>query len=476
MELRKTSRNISIVALSYALMWIATFVFTLAQARYLEPARFGQLSLALSYTTFLSIAIDFGLGTQLSRMVAQGVAGKAEALAATIAIRGVLWILAMPVLWLVTSALGYGTELQGAILILALSALVISVSTTIAAYLQGHEEFLLPSIASVLYRVSAAAIGTMVLHVHPDLGALAAVYVAAAMVNVAVLVFGLRRHRVLLGFDARGAVALFRSSIPIGAYFIVASFYFNVDMVMLEQLAPAESVGWYAAAYRLFIAATILPQIVNGMVLYPVFSRLSLGSRDQLKAVIDKALTFLTLAGMAAALVLALSADRIVALLYPADAYGEAANALRLLAPGIPLLYLNSVFSYVLFALKDERRLLVMAIAFAILNPLGNLVAITLLEHEGAALMTTLTEFGILLWLLRLMPSDLLGRESFRVVAKASLAAIAAALVFVLAREHEVPATLLLALLVYGGAALALRAVAPADLRAVLALVRVERR
>ena len=62
--------------------------------------------------------------------------------------------------------------------------------------------------------------------------------------------------------------------------------------------------------------------IVAGMVLYPVLSRLS-RSRGELRRVIEKALTLLTLLGVAAALVLALFAERIVGFVYPAQAYAD---------------------------------------------------------------------------------------------------------------------------------------------------------
>ena len=142
--LHRTARNVSIVAVSQLIMWLATLGFTIAQASLLGPARFGQLSLALSYALFLSVVIDFGLGIQLSRMVAQRTGGP-DALGATILARVVLWLVALPCLWLVTVLLGYERELQLSILVLALSVLFVGIATSIEAYLRGQEEFTLPS-------------------------------------------------------------------------------------------------------------------------------------------------------------------------------------------------------------------------------------------------------------------------------------------------------------------------------------------
>lgn len=472
--LRGAAQNISIVAASHIAIWAATFAFTIVQARFLEPARFGELSLALAYAAFLAIVVDFGTSTQLSRMVAQRSGDLAGAVAATMLVRSALWVAVLPLVWLASFFLGYDAELRTTIVVLAFAALLIALGGTITAYLQGREDFLLVSLASIAHRLAVATIGIaiLVLVSGPSLVLVAVAFVVGAAVNVGVLVAGSRRRATIrYALRPRRALGLLRAAVPIGAYFVVATFYFNVDLIMLERLTPAENVGWYAAAYRLFNAATIVEAIVIGKVLYPVLSRLSLGPPAELRLVIEKALSFLTLVGGAAVLVLVLCAEQIVALLYPADLYAPAANALRLLAPGLLFLYLNSVLCYTLFALKQEKRLLVMAVAFAFFNALANLIAIPLFAQDGAALVTTLTELGLLVWLTCLMPRDMLRLESVRIGAKTAVAALAAALVVIVSGASTLGSMASLALSVYIGCAVMVRAIAPSDLRAIAALV-----
>lgn len=468
--LRSAARNISIVAVSQLLMWVATFVFTIAQAHLLGPARFGSLSLALSYAVILGFVVDFGLGIHLSRIVAQR-SGGVEALGATIVARSAIWAVAVPLLWLATIVFAYDRELQGTILVLAVSALFVGISTAIEAFLRGQERFLLPSVASVVYRLTAAAVGIVVLVLGQSLVGVAWAFLLGAIANLAVLLVGVSaRSWIKARLDPRMAWSLFRAAIPLGMFWIMGTFSFNVDMVILERLLPRENVGWYAAAYRLFIVATIFPTIVAGMVLSPVLARLSLGPRDELRTLLEKMLTVLIISGVAVSLVLGLFAERIVSILYPAEAYWPAANALRLLAPRLLFVYVNSVFMYTLIALHQERRLVVMAATLAILTPLGNLLAVPMLQQEGAALVGSLTELAWLIWNVRLMPKDLLSGASVRIAAKAGLAAIPAALVGALAPERSLLITLPLVLATYAGAALALRIVRPSDLQALRAL------
>jgi len=266
--------------------------------------------------------------------------------------------------------------------------------------------------------------------------------------------------------------AFLQTEVPFGLYWIATTFYWSIGLIILERLAPAESVGHFAAAYRLFSVATIPPSVIAGVVLYPVLARLALGSRAELRAVIEKALTLLTLSGMAAALVFAVLAEPIVALLYPAETYAQAASALRLLAPALLFIYVNWILASALLSLHQERRLLVIAAAAAVLNPLANFVAIPVLGQDGAALTTSFTELLILVWLVRTMPRDLLGLENLRVGAKALAAAAITAVVLAPIRAESLLITAPLALALFGAATLALSTVSTSDLRALRALVR----
>ena len=468
---RSAARNVSIVAGSHMLMWAATLLFTVAQARFLGPARFGELSLALAYALFLTVVIDFGLGIQLSRMVAQR-SGDAAALSATVLLRVALWIVSVPCLMLVTIVLGYEAELQLTILVLAVSVLFVGISASIEAFLRGHEQFVLPSIAAVAYRTTAAVVGVALLMSGQQIVVVAGAFLIGAATNLAVLLIGLRGRDAMERVDPQLAVRLFREAIPLGLWWIIASFVFSTDLVIMELRAPAENVGWYAAAYRLFNVATIFPAITVGMVLSPVLSRLSLGPREELRRVLEKALTVLILSGIAVALVMVVFADGIIAALYPAESYASAANALRLLAPRLAFLYVNSALLYALLALHQERRLLLMAVTFAVINPLANFIVIPVLRQDGAALVSSLTELCWLVWLVSVMPRDLITLDSARLAGKAAVAAIGAAFVGHLVADRGLLVAVPLALATYGLLVLLLGAIQASDTQALRALVR----
>jgi O-antigen/teichoic acid export membrane protein len=466
-------RNASIVAGAQIITWAATFLFTVAQARYLGPARFGELSLALSYAVILGVVVDFGVSTKLARDVAQRPAGAGQALAASFAVRVALWCAAMPIVWVTTVLLGYDGELQESILVLALSLLIGGFALSLAAYFQGREAFLFPSLGSVAQRGSAALLGVAALAMGFGIVVVAAAYVAACVLQVLVMLPGLRKHPVpSLRLERSAAAEMIRGTAILGCFWILGSLYYNVDMVILQQLASPERVAWYAAAYRLFNATAMVVGFVLGTVLYPALSRLSMDSRESLRRAMERAFAFVVASGVFLALTLVVAADQLVALLYSAHDYGPAASSLRLLAPGLAAMYANGVFFLALLALGFERRLLVMAAVLAVLNPLANLLVIPSLQQDGAAIITSITELVVLGWVLAITPKDLRSAARPAVLMKAALAAGAAAVVLWSLRDWPLFVGIPIAGLLYLVLGLALGLVPVEELRAIPARFR----
>jgi O-antigen/teichoic acid export membrane protein len=461
-------RNASVVAVAQAITWTATFLFTVAQARYLSPTGFGELSLALSYAIVMGVVVDFGLSTKLARDVAQRPATAGKALAASLVVRACLWGLAMPLVWVGTVALGYHTELQATILILGSSLLFAGVAASLGAYFQGREEFVFRSLGSVVQRGSAAALGVALLAMGQGIVVMAIVYLVSQLLQVLVMVPGMRRYPVSSMTLERGAsVGMFRGAATLGVFWILGAIYGNVGIVILERLAPPENVAWFAAAYRLFNAAVMGMGLVIGAVLYPALSRLAVGPRDALRRAMETWFAILLASGVFTALALVMAADQAVALLYPKHQYAEAATTLRLLAPGLAGMYANGVFFLALLGLGLERRLLVMAAALAVLTPIANLLAIPLLQHNGTALITSGTEAVILVWVLAATPADLRGAANPRVVVKVLVAATPAAACLWWLRDEPVLIAISLAAAIYVAALLALKTVPGADMAAV---------
>lgn len=471
-SLPAVAQRFSLVAVAQAITLIATFLFTFAQARYLGPASFGHLSVALSVTAILSLVVDFGLSSKLPRDVAQRPGSAGKALAASIVVRTGVWCVAMPLVWGGTVVLHYDAELQASILILGVSVLFGGVAASLASYFQGREEFLFPSLATITQRGSAALFGVAALALGHGVVVVAAVYVVASVLQVLVMVPGIRRHPVSSVVLERSTIVdTMRGTATLGFFWMLGAFYYNVDMLILQRLMPPENVAWYAAAYRLFGVALAVVGFASSMVLYPMISRLSIGPRAPLRAAMERSFTFLVATGIFVALAVAFSADQVVGFVFPARDYVEAPTALRLLAPALLAMYSNGPFFMVLLGMGFERRLLVMAAVLAVLNPLANFALIPLLQQNASALLTSATEAIVLVWVIALTPKELRGAANPAAVVKLLVAAVPAAACLWLLRDQSMFIGVPLAGVAYTAVALVLGIIPASELRSIRDLV-----
>ena len=323
--------------------------------------------------------------------------------------------------------------------------------------------------------MAAATVGIAVLVAGAGVIGVAAVYAISAALAAVILFAGLRGSGLATPRIRAGAVRdVLGSALPIGLYWIVGTFYFNVDMALVERLTPRESLGHYAAAFRLFTAASIVPAIVCGTVLYPMYSRLSSSSSAAagLRPAVEKTIAYLTLVGLFVTVIFAVLASPIVGLLYPLPAYGPAADALRLLAPGLLFLYVNSVLGSALFALHLEKRLLRIAAAAAVLNLVANLLLIPIFGIQAAAAITSGTELFLLGALLFSAPRGLVGSMSAQFAMRATLAGGVTALALVPLAQAPVVIAAPLGAVIFAVACLLFQALPADDLQFALALVR----
>jgi len=460
--------NLFLVGLTQIVLWTATLIFTIFQARWLGPAAFGELSIGISYCAVLMVVIDFGLSTQLARNVAKE-RQTIAALWATIIARVAIWGFVMLALSGIVRVLGYRSELANTVLILGGSLLFVGISSSIGAYLQGKEEFRRASIAAIAQRVGAAIVGIVLLVLGNGVEAIAWVLFGSAALNALIMCSLLRTERTFR-VDPRASADLLRATLPLAAYWIAGSLYFNVDMVILERLAPAENVGWYAAAYRLFNAAAIVPALLCGTVLYPVLSRLALQSAGGLSRAVQRTSEALLICGVFVGLILFILPAQVVSVVYPR--FDGSVEALRLLAPGLVALYINSVFAFTLLGLGLERRLLVMACTMAIVNPIANALLIPIYAQNAAAFLTSVTEVVLLVWLVVIVPRELRPWAALPALAKTAVAGFASGVVMSVLVGQPLIVTIVGGLCMYVLVLGALEVVPREDLRELVRLVR----
>jgi len=170
---------------------------------------------------------------------------------------------------------------------------------------------------------------------------------------------------------------------------ILAAALTRLDFIMLSAFGTLDDVGQYAAAYKLYETAVMVPSVLT-LALFPEFARVSAASEGQRGALLQQFVRVVLTIGLPCAVALATVATPLMLLIY-GDGFARAAAVLVILAIGPVLVAVDQAFTMALLADGHERldlRVLACSCAFY-LFALWSLIQT--MGVAGAGLATTST-------------------------------------------------------------------------------------
>jgi O-antigen/teichoic acid export membrane protein len=154
----------------------------------------------------------------------------------------------------------------------------------------------------------------------------------------------------LLKWDRNTVSTILADCLPIGFTAILLALNLRVDILVLSVYVPSSSLGQFQAA-AWFTTSTFLSASLLMSVLFPKLSRLLIGHSAQGSDYVLSLLKNALLITALGALVAWLSAPALLPLFFGKE-FESAANILRILAPAMPLVFLNTVLFYVFVAAR----------------------------------------------------------------------------------------------------------------------------
>ena len=221
------------------------------------------------------------------------------------------------------------------------------------------------------------------------------------------------------------------SSFPIGITAILQALNLRLDVLVLGRYASNQVLGQFQAAawfpVGIFLATSLLMAV-----LFPRFSRLFRRNSVHGSAYLTGLLKNGLLAATLGALILWFGAPVLMVWLF-GTALAPAAPTLRLLAPMLPLVFMNTVLFYVFIAAR-RRRVYMGALGLGVALGLG--LSLFLTAHfgfTGCALADVVREFIMCSFYLYFLVKDnhsrVVGLDVFKVLVPATLLATLGALV-----------------------------------------------
>lgn len=385
---RQILKNVGALTAARGVTAILTLVTTIYLARVLAPSAYGILSWSLAYFSYFALLPDLGLGVLGTREVARDPARTPHLVSHILGMRALLAVLALGLFLLVLGGLDKPLPFKSVVAVQGLGLLGIAVA--LDWVYQGVERMGVLAVRNVVVAVCTLA-GILILVQRPDQVVLAAAAMVTALVvgnGWVLLTYRRDFGRVRPHFDWSVWRTLLAPALPIAAVHGLAAINANMDQLMLGLIRSEAEVGWYAAAYRLLLAALIPSQILQQAFL-PSLSKAS-GDPEAMRAQGRMFAASLFAFGLPIGAAGVVLAPDLIALF--GASYAPAAPALAILMVHLILMYVDLALGNPLVAWDRQRFYMYAFIGGAAANVVLNLALIPRYGVEGAAFATLASE------------------------------------------------------------------------------------
>jgi O-antigen/teichoic acid export membrane protein len=401
-DARRVAKNsLAPIVLQLANKVIET-AFAALMLRILGPDDAGKYYFAITIWVWLDIFTTFGLNILLQREVARDRVLGNQYLANTTILRLILVVIAAPLLAVFIGARQLTRPLAGdtiaAIVLLAVGLLPGSLANGFTAVFNAFEKMEYPAAITTVTTVLKVVLGTLALLLGLGFVGLAGLSIVINIITAAILLYLLIRHcfrpRFELDFSLqRWMVDL---SWPLMLNNLLSTFFFKIDVALLETMQGNTVVGLYSVAYKFLDALNILPASFT-IAVFPIMSRYAASAKDSLMRAYLLSVRLLVIVALPVAIVTTVLAEPLVYLLGGSQYLPDSRIALQLMIWSIPVGFINSVTHYVLIALNQQRFLtkaFAIGLAFTVV---ANVIFIPIYSYRASALIHLFSELALFL-------------------------------------------------------------------------------
>jgi len=424
------AQNTLVLMGSQLTTWTLTLLLTIFLPRYLGAAGVGKLHFATALWLVVGIFVAFGTGTLLTKEIARTPHRAAELLSAVVVVRVLVFFLGFAATVMLLDWLNYPTDTVMVVIILGLANLIDQFATAFQATLQGLERMSGFSLGNIVGKSIDTTGGILLLLSGWGIYAIATLLILSTAVRCIIQFFYLKRHYPLhFALHWPMAWRLVRQGVPylLSGLFLVC--YLQMNVMIISFLISEEAVGWYSAADRLFNTLLFIPTVFM-MAVFPVFARMKISDSAGLNQLMAKSFDGLLLLGVPIGLGLTVVAGPVVRLLF-GPAFTNSGPILAVLGVSLIFMYQNVLLGQFLISVDRQNQwTTVMAVATMLLVLL-DLLLIPLAERWwangaiGGALSYVITELGMVIAGIWLLPKGTLGGGNGRFAARVGLAGLA---------------------------------------------------
>lgn len=428
--IRTIAGNILVLLAGQIITIVLTYFYTIYTARYLGANGFGILSFAISFTAISCLLVDLGLSVLITREVSRNYSLADKYIENIFAIKTILTIITLGITTIVINMFGFPSKTVIIVYLITFSTIFTSFANMFNSIFQAFQKMEYISVGRVLNSMLIFAGTIIAINQNLDLIYFAAIYFLSNLIFLGYSIYVYSRKFLIpkIEFDILFWKSLLKESMPYWMTSVFVIIYFRMDMIMLSMMKGDEVVGWYAAAYRLIDGLSVIPGVFMS-VMFPVFSKYYVDSKDTLDLAFKKSLKFLVIIAIPIGIGTTILADEIILLFY-GRGYVPSAGALKILIWANVLSFISWAPATLLNSTNKQRTLMIFTCIGAVLNLVLNYLLIPSWSYEGAGIATVITEFVVgLLMLLQIQKTQNLLAFLLDTIFKSLLSAVSMGLI-----------------------------------------------
>ncbi|HPN54679.1 MAG TPA: flippase [Candidatus Moranbacteria bacterium] len=392
---RKIAYNVVFNATAKIISTVLALVAIGFITRYLGTSGFGDYSTVLAFFSFFGSFADLGLYSITTREISRPDADEKSILNNAFTLRlfsSVIVFILTPVL---IFFLPYSSHVKMGILIAAASFVFSSTYNVLNGVFQKNLAMDRVALAEVLGKVLQVSIIILAVKNNWGFTAIILSVLAAMIFNFSTVLFFLRKYaRLKLQFDFVYWKKFLKESLPLGISAVVIFIYFKIDTILLSVMKTNTEVGIYNAAYKVIENVSFFPAMIVGLV-FPIFSRYIFSDKKEFSRIADET-TKVFLILIVPIVIGTLFLSKNIINLIGGEAFLQSANTLRILIFSLAFIFFGNLFNSLLIAGNHQKKLLLAAVVCAIFNVTANLIFIPIFSYNGSAVVSTLTEFFVM--------------------------------------------------------------------------------
>lgn len=423
-------KNISSLMISQVIGWVLGLLLTIYLPRHLGVVNYGKLSLAGSLWIIISNIATFGMDTYLTREIARNRSQLNLLLSQSFLLRLLFFSLGTIFLTVYIKFADYSPDTLQVISVLAISCFISLMSGGIIATIQALERMEIIAFSSILASISNTVLCFLAIFGGYGFITIAWISNLTSFIVFVFLSYSLIRFQ-SFNFQLSGSnIKVFlKASLAFFLLYIFINLYNQIDNVVISLLIDEHGVGVYSVSDKLLGSLFFVPTIFM-TVFFPTFSRLAKENGNALTNLFRKTFHLMVWIGTALGLGTLIISNQVIHLIYGPD-FLQSGPILGLKGISIVCNFANIILGIYLISIDRQKYwITVLAIATFIQIPL-DILFVPMFETIfsngalGAGLSCVLTEIGMTIAGLYLIPKQTLTKDSMSFFIRTSLAGLA---------------------------------------------------